>query len=69
MRWCEVGLVAVNYFVRASGLGFSGDLAPFIAHPPILISSQVTQAQQSTNKHNTTDSLTHHEIGAILNET
>jgi len=68
MRWCEVGLVAVNYFVRASGLGFSGDLAPFIAHPPILI-SQVTQAQQSTNKHNTTDSLTHHEIGAILNET
>ena len=68
MRWCEgVGLVAVNY--NLSGLGLSGDLAPFIAHPPILISSQVTQAQQSTNKHNTTDSLTHHEIGAILNET
>ena len=68
MRWCE-GLVWWLSIFILSGLGLSGDLAPFIAHPPILISSQVTQAQQSTNKHNTTDSLTHHEIGAILNET
>ena len=68
MRWCE-GLVWWLSIIILSGVGLSGDLAPFIAHPPILISSQVTQAQQSTNKHNTTDSLTHHEIGAILNET